>query len=193
VDAHTGALSNCQGVPNKPAHVEDFLRRNGKVYQGGNAQILHTLLGISSGENLLYVGDHIFADMLRSKRSLGWRTCLVVPELEREAKVYAEMHAECEHLAQLKRQQELLEAKLDALYVKEQGRCCQAEPTAHHIAKDALSRDGGAAHDGERVAAYKEQRQHLEEELMQLRRLIVAKFLEYDAAFHPRWGQVTRT
>ena len=33
---------------------------------------------------MLYVGDHIFSDILRSKRSLGWRTCLIIPELEPE-------------------------------------------------------------------------------------------------------------
>lgn len=35
-------------------------------------------------QKLLYVGDHMFADILRSKRTLGWRTCLIVPELENE-------------------------------------------------------------------------------------------------------------
>lgn len=35
-------------------------------------------------KKLLYVGDHMFADILRSKRTLGWRTCLIVPELESE-------------------------------------------------------------------------------------------------------------
>lgn len=39
---------------------------------------------------LLYVGDHMFADILRSKRTLGWRTCLIVPELEGEMMVHRE-------------------------------------------------------------------------------------------------------
>lgn len=29
-------------------------------------------------------GDHIFGDILMSKKTLGWRTLLVVPELETE-------------------------------------------------------------------------------------------------------------
>ena len=33
---------------------------------------------------VLYVGDHIYGDILRSKKTLGWRTMLVVPELETE-------------------------------------------------------------------------------------------------------------
>jgi len=45
------------------------------------------MLNISYGDKILYVGDHIYGDILRSKRSLGWRTCLVIPELDNEAKV----------------------------------------------------------------------------------------------------------
>ena len=33
---------------------------------------------------VLYVGDHIYGDVLRSKKALGWRTMLVIPELETE-------------------------------------------------------------------------------------------------------------
>ena len=39
---------------------------------------------IKAGEQILYVGDHLYADVLRSKRTLGWRTGLIVPELEEE-------------------------------------------------------------------------------------------------------------
>ena len=46
---------------------------------------------MTSGERILYVGDHMYSDILRSKRSLGWRTCLVVPELELEIRI-AQMH-----------------------------------------------------------------------------------------------------
>ena len=42
------------------------------------------MLGIRSGEQILYVGDHIYADIVNSKKTIGWRTMLVVPELELE-------------------------------------------------------------------------------------------------------------
>jgi len=51
------------------------------------------LLDVSAGERILYVGDHMYSDILRSKRSLGWRTCLVVPELETEIAI-AQKHYE---------------------------------------------------------------------------------------------------
>ncbi|OAY73796.1 Cytosolic purine 5'-nucleotidase, partial [Ananas comosus] len=39
---------------------------------------------------VLYVGDHIYGDILRSKKVLGWRTMLVIPELEEEVKLLSE-------------------------------------------------------------------------------------------------------
>ena len=36
------------------------------------------------GVQVLYVGDHIYGDFLRSKKTLGGRTMLVVPELATE-------------------------------------------------------------------------------------------------------------
>jgi hypothetical protein len=36
----------------------------------------------------LYVGDHIFGDIIKSKKQKAWRTMLVVPELNHELKVF---------------------------------------------------------------------------------------------------------
>jgi hypothetical protein len=55
-----------------------------KAYQGGSFKHLHAMLGVSTGNQVLYVGDHIYGDILRSKKTLGWRTMLVVPELAHE-------------------------------------------------------------------------------------------------------------
>ncbi len=40
------------------------------------------MLGVRSGDEILYVGDHIFGDIVTSKKNVGWRTMLVVPELD---------------------------------------------------------------------------------------------------------------
>lgn len=42
------------------------------------------------GHEVLYVGDHIFGDILKSKKARGWRTFLVVPELNHELTVWTE-------------------------------------------------------------------------------------------------------
>lgn len=40
-----------------------------------------------SCSQVLYVGDHIYGDIVKAKKGVGWRTMLVVPELEVELKL----------------------------------------------------------------------------------------------------------
>lgn len=51
------------------------------VYSGGSAEQVEASLGIS-GDEILYVGDHLFGDVHVSKSLLRWRTALVMRELE---------------------------------------------------------------------------------------------------------------
>ena len=76
--------------------------------------MLHKLLEITAGDRLLYVGDHMYADILRSKRTLGWRTCLIVPELTGEIMAYKRHRTERTELLALRREQFLLESKSKA-------------------------------------------------------------------------------
>lgn len=55
----------------------------GAVFYGGHAQMVEKHLGMS-GDEILYVGDHVWADVRVSKSMLRWRTCLVVRDLEDE-------------------------------------------------------------------------------------------------------------
>jgi HAD superfamily 5'-nucleotidase-like hydrolase len=57
--------------------------RRGGVYYGGNARLVEDYLGVS-GEEILYIGDHVYADVHVTKDVLRWRTALVVRELEQE-------------------------------------------------------------------------------------------------------------
>jgi HAD superfamily 5'-nucleotidase-like hydrolase len=56
------------------------LEEHPQAFQGGNAHWLEAQLG-ALGEEVLYVGDHIYGDILRSKKHLSWRTMLLIPEL----------------------------------------------------------------------------------------------------------------
>eukprot|EP01122_Echinamoeba_exundans_P016717 TRINITY_DN8563_c0_g1_i1.p1 TRINITY_DN8563_c0_g1~~TRINITY_DN8563_c0_g1_i1.p1 ORF type:complete len:532 (+),score=116.19 TRINITY_DN8563_c0_g1_i1:27-1598(+) len=73
VDVHTGRL--------KISRVEGG---GAKVYSGGSIAKFEKLANITNGSGVLYVGDHIFSDVRISKKKHGWRTFLVVPELEKE-------------------------------------------------------------------------------------------------------------
>src|SRR3989442_7925925 len=64
----------------------------GKVYEAGNLFEFERLSG-HAGESVLYVGDHIYGDIIRNRKASQWRTCFIVQELEREIE-YIEEHAE---------------------------------------------------------------------------------------------------
>ncbi|XP_041065620.1 cytosolic purine 5'-nucleotidase-like isoform X2 [Carcharodon carcharias] len=74
--------------------------QHGIVYSGGSSDMICDLLGVK-GKEILYIGDHIFGDILKSKKWQGWRTFLVVPELARELRVWTEKSALFEELRNL--------------------------------------------------------------------------------------------
>lgn len=53
------------------------------LYQGGNAKQFTKDLGLE-GDDILYIGDHIYGDILRLKKDCNWRTAMVLEELEEE-------------------------------------------------------------------------------------------------------------
>jgi HAD superfamily 5'-nucleotidase-like hydrolase len=55
----------------------------GAVFVGGYATQLEAHLGLS-GDQILYVGDHLYSDVSVSKALLRWRTALILRELETE-------------------------------------------------------------------------------------------------------------
>uniref|UniRef100_A0A8C7R2E8 5'-nucleotidase, cytosolic II, like 1 n=1 Tax=Oncorhynchus mykiss TaxID=8022 RepID=A0A8C7R2E8_ONCMY len=67
--------------------------QHGTVYSGGSSDIVCELLDVK-GKDILYVGDHIFGDILKSKKRQGWKTFLVVPELAKELQVWTEKNRE---------------------------------------------------------------------------------------------------
>ena len=64
-----------------------------KIFKHGNLRAFEGLLNCS-GEKILYVGDHIFGDILRSKKSSTWRTAMIIPEMERELLAGEDVQAE---------------------------------------------------------------------------------------------------
>ncbi|XP_071923526.1 uncharacterized protein [Coffea arabica] len=91
------------------------LNKKCKVFQGGNVGHLHKLLSIESSSQVLYVGDHIYGDILRSKKVLGWRTMLVVPELEREVELLWEIRDTRKQLQSLRSERDHIEDKIHHL------------------------------------------------------------------------------
>jgi 5'-nucleotidase len=80
----------------------------GVVYQGGSLYEFERLGGMG-GDRVLYVGDHIYGDILRSRKSSLWRTCMIVPELEPELAWLEKNSTSLEEMARI----EELRARLD--------------------------------------------------------------------------------
>jgi len=79
----------------------------GSVYFGGNARIVEESLGLAGGGRPLYVGDHLFGDVLVTKDVLRWRTALIARELE------AEITAAMDFLPQQQELEELMAEKIE--------------------------------------------------------------------------------
>lgn len=162
VDTETDTLKNADGVVGPP---QEFLKQ-GKVFQGGNWQHLHKMLELSSGQQILYVGDHMFSDIVRSKRTLGWRTCLIVPELEHEIRVHNENGERRAVINEMR----TLQYDLDELADQHRLQISEGKDT-----------------DDERL------RRDLEEYVanqVKLKEILRQETLAFHHLFHPSWGQL---
>ena len=83
-----------------------------KVYQGGNVVAFEQMTGIK-GEQVLYIGDHIYGDILRLRKQHMWRTAMVLQELEREIAVSERLEAQISDLELLDRRHRNLESEID--------------------------------------------------------------------------------
>ena len=111
VNPEDGSLQNTDGVFEieslGPDGAKKFLEI-GNTFQGGNWLHLHSMLEIDAGEEILYVGDHLYSDVLRSKRTLGWRSCFIMPELEDEMRDFSENKELASNISDLRRLMEEL-------------------------------------------------------------------------------------
>lgn len=187
VDPHTGALYNTEGgSPMVPIGEEDLPTQmmgssapalpTSKVYQGGYSLDLHRMLDVKSGAEVLYVGDHIWSDVLRSKKTVGWRTMLVVPELESELEIAATCKGDAAELKMLRAQRDALDDQIQRL-----------EWGLNH---DKLLLDGMESDHSDMDESVLE---NLKEQRASLRLRHRALLKEHHSRFHQVWGQLLKT
>eukprot|EP01041_Mallomonas_annulata_P007942 gene7942-16269_t len=175
-------------LPPTPSAMTSFLQQ-GKVFQGGNAKLLHRLLDLSSGDRLLYVGDHMFADILRSKRTLGWRTCLVVPELNAEITSHRKVREQLRELGQLLRKQSVVESRMGFRpSTSRQSTSASVKSDSHDVTDIDIDVDidmnsDSLAFSADVSAAL---------ELADLTRRVRVLQEKVDQVCHPRWGALFR-
>lgn len=106
IDPGTGLMRNHHGK------IEDG------IYQGGNAQTIQKNAGLS-GEQILYLGDHIYGDVLQIKKTCNWRTALVIDELIAEIAALEKSENLSKEINILMSEKVILEQKLDELFDRE--------------------------------------------------------------------------
>ncbi|XVE65453.1 hypothetical protein DITRI_Ditri08aG0000900 [Diplodiscus trichospermus] len=84
-----------------------FKARTGGLYSGGSAQMVESSLNIH-GDEILYVGDHIYTDVSQSKVHLRWRTALICRELEEEYNALIHSRGQRATLIELMNQKEVV-------------------------------------------------------------------------------------
>ena len=146
----------------------------GKVYEGGCLVEFERRLA-TAGSSILYVGDHIYGDMLRSKKESAWRTAMVIQELD------AELEAHDRSNAEIARQRVLDEARDD---LEDELRFHQGKFKELSKAKDAESSAARLLRkrDIERVRG---ELRAIHEEYARLRDTV-------DKSFHPYWGSLLK-
>ncbi|KAL3022757.1 hypothetical protein AAZX31_04G031400 [Glycine max] len=141
------------------------------VFQGGNVSHLHKLLSIESSSQVLYVGDHIYGDILRSKKVLGWRTMLVIPELEKEVKLLWESRDTRKELQFLRSERDCIEDEI------------------HHLKWSLKFKNPDA--DSKQKLSSELDKLKLERERVRLSHQEAQKKLHQ--RFHEPWGQLMKT
>jgi HAD superfamily 5'-nucleotidase-like hydrolase len=88
--------------------------RGAGIYLGGNARLVESYLGLS-GDEILYVGDHVFTDVHVSKDILRWRTALILRELENDLTGISSFREQQQQLSNFMTDKEDLEFRLAQL------------------------------------------------------------------------------
>ncbi|CAB9531502.1 Cytosolic purine 5'-nucleotidase [Seminavis robusta] len=173
VNPADGTLQNTDGCFEIEALGENGAQKflaQGKTFQGGNWLHLHSMLEINAGEEILYVGDHLYADVLRSKRTLGWRSCFVMPELEDEMLQFSQSKQLAHNITELRRLMEEL-----TVYKEDILRRQSTHTTTTTTTTDILNGE-------DTVIA------ELDQDLMVIKSTLKAMTNSWHRSFHPVWG-----
>lgn len=152
VDPETGTMTN----------FDEKLKHG--IYQAGGADKFAADLGVE-GDDILYIGDHIYGDILRLKKDCNWRTALVIEELGQEIEAYKRAQPHSVEIRSLMDRKEPLERTLvDLISSKvETGR----EPDEAKV-------------------------QELQSQITELDKSISALIKKQQGAFNSHWGEIMR-
>jgi 5'-nucleotidase len=158
----------------------------GRIYSGGNVRDFEERVR-ARGTEVLYIGDHIYGDMLRPRKSSAWLTAMVLQELEDEVEVHDRVTPDLQRLDDLERQLRHLDAELSDKQM---------------VLRSLQRRDASAPPepgDGLADTDLASAKRAAKEALDQLRKQLRATMEEHgqleltlDRAYNPHWGPLFR-
>jgi len=149
----------------------------GGIYAGGSRAGLMQLLQ-SPGEEVLYVGDHIYGDVLSSKLASTWRTALVVSELEHELTTLRNLASQARHLQLLRAElAEIGQRMDDAEDILGLHRAVRSNGDAHRVAEEAI------VETREALEEYKAEHRAMRHHAARLQKRL-------SEALNPYWGSI---
>lgn len=151
IDLDTGLMSNYEGKVERG------------VYQGGCSQKLQKDLGLA-GSEILYIGDHIYGDVVSIKKQCGWRTALVLGDLELEMEGLRKSRPVQESIDLLMEEKGVLEDQINTIDIKRY----EGESTSRKVLDELYNR--------------------IDELNAKISELIV----QYRTYFNPYWGEILR-
>ncbi len=136
-----------------------------KFLQGGSALLLQEKLSVA-GDQILYLGDHIYGDILRLKKVCQWRTALVLEEVKTEVSSYEKSQKWEKNISQLMNLKEKWERELNLIQDQ-------------HLENPNLPVEV-------------EKMENLQSQINKLNTELVILIEEVQKCFNPYWGEILR-
>lgn len=153
VDTENGTMTNFD-EPLKPG-----------VYQGGCANIITRDLNLHPDE-ILYIGDHIYGDILRLKKDCAWRTAMVIEELAHEIMINKKTKPLTQEIEKMMNEKEPYEQELTWIMTL---KC-----------------------DGNNDSNFEKEIDFLQKKISEIDVKIAALIKAQQSEYNPRWGQLMR-
>lgn len=155
------------------------------IYHGGNAQLLESLTGYM-GDEILYIGDHVYGDIMLSKGSKNWRTLLIVEEIEDEIRMLDKLKPE------LSRIHKAFEEKEKQDEVVQKLRSKIAAIRRHAQIANKQGNEKRLIHLNQQISELEALLEPAKSTLQNIEQSIKDAISDFEGKIHPIWGQTMK-
>jgi hypothetical protein len=157
--------------------------QRGRIYMGGSQAEFEKLTQVPS-DRVLYVGDHIFGDVLRAKKQSAWRTLMIIQELTDELSAMEKLAPE---IARADR----LEQRISALHDGLRERQAMQKTVQKLLDAPDLTTERRVELEAARLRLKRSvERLRVQAKAADIEHIALER--EIERAFHPYWGSALR-